>query len=187
MAVETKRVALIGYGMAGSLFHAPFIATTEGLALAAVVTRDPERREALAREHPGAAVLDSAEDVWKSADQFDLVVVAAPNKTHVKLAEAAIRAGIPVVVDKPLAATVAQATELIDLAIEREVPLTVFQNRRWDGDVLTVRRLIDEGRLGDVGVTNRATSVGARRSRTGGVRATIHPRPAECFTTSACT
>jgi predicted dehydrogenase len=150
MAANSKRVALIGYGMAGSIFHAPFIATTEGLELAAVVTRDPERRAALAQQHPQAVALDSADDLWKSPSDYDLVVVASPNKTHVKLAESAIRAGIPVVVDKPLAATVGQATELIELAKERNVPLTVFQNRRWDGDVLTVRRLIDEGRLGEV-------------------------------------
>lgn len=150
MPVKPKRVAPIGYGMAGSLFHAPFIATTAGLELTAVVTRDQARRVALAVQHPGAEPFGAADDIWKSPDKYDLVVIATPNKSHVKLADSAIRAGIPVVVDKPLAASVDQAKALIELANEKSVPLTVFQNRRWDGDYRTLQRLIDEGRLGDV-------------------------------------
>jgi predicted dehydrogenase len=150
MSENPKRVALIGYGLAGSAFHAPLIASTEGLELAAVVTRDAERRQELAARHPDAVALDSADDLWRTPEKYDLVVVAAPNKTHVKLAEGAVRAGLPVVVDKPLAASTEQAQELIDLARERKVMLTVFQNRRWDGDFLTVKRLIEEDRLGTV-------------------------------------
>jgi predicted dehydrogenase len=146
--VESARVALIGYGLAGAAFHAPLIATVPGLELAAVVTRDPERREAVARAHPGAALLDSPDAVWDGG--FDLVVVAAPNRAHVPLARAAIAAGVPVVVDKPLAATAAEASALVDEARAAGVMLTVFQNRRWDGDFLTARRLIEGGELGTV-------------------------------------
>ena len=146
--VETARVALIGYGLAGAAFHAPLIAAVPGLELAAVVTRDPRRRDAVARAHPGAALLDSPDHVWDGG--FDLAVVATPNRTHVPLARAAIGAGVPVVVDKPLAATADEGRALADDARAAGVMLTVFQNRRWDGDFLTARRLIDTGELGTV-------------------------------------
>ena len=88
-------------------------------------------------------------ELWKGRDDLDLVVVAAPNSAHVPAATAAIEAGLPVVVDKPLAVTTADARGLITLARERNVMLTVFQNRRYDGDMQTLRRLLAEGTLGD--------------------------------------
>jgi predicted dehydrogenase len=144
------RVALIGYGLAGALFHAPFIEAVEGLELAAIVTSDPERRERAAREHPGSELLETADDVWERASQLDLVVVAALNRFHVPLARAAIDNGLGVVVDKPFAPTVEEARELVHEGRAGGVFLTVFQSRRWDGDFLTVRRLRDEGALGSV-------------------------------------
>ena len=144
------RVALLGYGLAGAVFHAPLIATVEGLELAAIVTRDDERRSRARRDHPAADLLESAEEVWTRADGFDLVVVAAPNRFHVPLARAAVVAGFAVVVDKPLAASADEARRLVREAGERGVMLTVFQNRRWDGDFLTVRGLLEEGELGEV-------------------------------------
>ncbi|WP_371484712.1 Gfo/Idh/MocA family oxidoreductase [Kitasatospora sp. NBC_00315] len=142
------RVGLIGYGIAGSVFHAPLITTTPGLDLAAVVTSNPERRTQVHREHPGAEVVATAEDLWPLG--LDLVVVASPNRSHVPLATAALQAGLPVVVDKPLAPGTAEARQLIALAEERGLPLSVFQNRRWDGDFLTVAELVRSGRLGRV-------------------------------------
>jgi predicted dehydrogenase len=136
--------------LAGQAFHAPLIDAVPGLELIAVVTRDEERRAALARAHPSARALDSADEIWERPGDFDLVVVATPNRTHVPLASAAIGAGLPVVVDKPLAATAAQAQGLIDEADDAHVMLTVFQNRRWDGDFLTAQRLIAAGELGRV-------------------------------------
>ncbi|WP_035793584.1 Gfo/Idh/MocA family oxidoreductase [Kitasatospora mediocidica] len=144
------RVGLIGYGLAGSAFHAPLIASTPGLRLTAVVTSDPGRREQLAREHPDARALDNPEQLLADAGSYDLVVIASPNRTHVPLARAALTAGLATVVDKPLAATAAEAHSLCGLAEARGTLLTVFQNRRWDGDFLTVRRLLDEGALGRV-------------------------------------
>jgi predicted dehydrogenase len=148
--VEPARTALIGYGLAGSAFHAPLIATGPGLELAAVVTRNEERRAAAAAHHPGVELLDSADEIWTRPGDFDLVVVAAPNRTHVPLGRAAIDAGLPVVIDKPLAGSADEARDLIDLAHANGVMLTVFQNRRWDGDFLTARRLIAAGELGQV-------------------------------------
>ena len=143
-------MALIGYGLAGAVFHAPFIAAVPGLELAAIVTRDRERRARARREHPDAALVDSPDDLWRRADEFDLVVVAAPNRAHVSLARAALDAELPVVVDKPLAADAEEARELVHEARARGLMLTVYQNRRWDGDVLTVRRLLEEGAFGGV-------------------------------------
>lgn len=144
------RVGLIGYGLAGSAFHAPLIAATPGLRLTAVVTSDPARRAQLAREHPDARALDNPEQLLADAGGYDVVVIASPNRTHVPLARAALTAGLATVVDKPLAATAAEAHALCGLAESRGTLLTVFQNRRWDNDVLTVRRLLDEGALGRV-------------------------------------
>jgi predicted dehydrogenase len=144
------RVGLLGYGLAGAAFHAPLIAATRGLRLAAVVTASAERREQARREHPGAALLGHADELWARAGELDLVVVATPNRTHVPLARAALEAGLAVVVDKPLAARAAEGQALVDEARRRGLLFTVFQNRRWDGDFLTVRRLIAEGALGRV-------------------------------------
>jgi predicted dehydrogenase len=144
------RVGLLGYGLAGRVFHAPLIAATPGLTLAAVVTRDPARRTALHAAHPDAAVLDSAEALWARAASLDLIVIATPNRSHAPLAHAALAAGLPVVVDKPFATSAAAARALVADARARKRLVTVFQNRRWDGDFLTVRRLIGDGSLGAV-------------------------------------
>ena len=144
------RVALLGYGLAGAVFHAPLIAAVEGLELAAIVTRDEKRRTRARRDHPSAAVLGSPEEVWERAGDLDLVVVAAANRAHVPLARSSIQAELAVVVDKPLAASADEGRSLVRDARERGVMLTVFQNRRWDGDFLTVRGLLEEGALGDV-------------------------------------
>ncbi len=144
------RVGLIGYGLAGAAFHAPLIAADPGMRLAAVVTADPERSAAARRDHPDAAVVPSADRLWERAAELDLAVVATPNRTHVPLALAALEAGLPVVVDKPFAATAADALRVVEAARRRGLLLTVYQNRRWDGDFLTLRALLDGGRLGPV-------------------------------------
>jgi predicted dehydrogenase len=95
-------------------------------------------------------LLGSADEVWGRARELDLAVVASPNRFHVPLARAAAAAGLAVVVDKPLAASAAEARELVHEARERGVLLTVFQNRRWDGDYLTIRQLLEAGELGAV-------------------------------------
>lgn len=142
------RVGLLGYGIAGAVFHAPLIASTAGLRLDAVVTRNPERQAQVRTEHPETEVVETAFQLWERRP--DLVVVATPNRTHVPLALAALDARIPVVVDKPFAPRADEAQRLVDKARSMRVPLTVFQNRRWDADALTVRRLLDEGAFGTV-------------------------------------
>ncbi|MFG3045339.1 Gfo/Idh/MocA family oxidoreductase [Streptomyces sp. NPDC090119] len=144
------RVGLIGYGLAGSVFHAPLIAATDGLVLDTVVTSNPERQEQARAEFPDVRVAATPEELLERAGELDLVVIASPNKTHVPLATAAIKAGLPVVVDKPISGTAAEARELAALADEHGVLLSVFQNRRWDNDFLTLRKLVADGDLGDV-------------------------------------
>ncbi|MGA4862003.1 Gfo/Idh/MocA family oxidoreductase [Streptomyces lavendulocolor] len=144
------RVGLVGYGLAGSVFHAPLIAATEGLVLDTVVTSAPERRQQARTAYPDVRFAASPDELWARAGELDLIVIASPNKTHVPLATAALEAGLPVVVDKPVAGTAAEARGLADLAEQRGLLLSVFQNRRWDNDFLTLRALIERGELGDV-------------------------------------
>jgi predicted dehydrogenase len=148
--VSALRGAIIGYGLAGAVFHAPLIAATPGLAVATVVTGNPARREQALRDHPGIRVAATPDELWKLADQHDFAVVAAPNDVHVPLAERALDAGLAVVADKPLAPSAGEAASLVEHARARGKLLTVFQNRRWDSDQLTLRRLLAEGALGDV-------------------------------------
>ena len=145
------RVGLVGFGLAGSVFHAPLIAATPGLSLTAIVTSNDERRRQVAREYPAARLVNKTEELLTARDALavDLIVVASPNKTHVPLATAALRAGLHVVVDKPFAPTTAEARALIAEARRVDRLITVFQNRRWDGDFLTLQQLLHTGALGD--------------------------------------
>lgn len=143
-------VAIVGYGAAGAVFHGPLVAATPGLEVAAVVVRDPGRAARARRDHPGARIVARTADLWALEPPIGLVVVAAPNRAHVEVARQAVAHGVPVVVDKPLAPTSAAGRALVQEAQAAGVPLTVFQNRRLDGDVLTLARLRDAGALGDL-------------------------------------
>ena len=142
------RVGLLGYGLGGAAFHAPFIATTPGLELSAIVTRDAERQRKAAHDYPGVRIVAEAERLLDADSGIDLVVISTPNRTHVPLARAAIDAGRHVVVDKPLAPSAAEARSLADAAQRRSVLLIPFQNRRWDGDFVTLRQLLADGVIG---------------------------------------
>lgn len=142
-AIEPLRVAIIGYGLAGSVFHAPLVAATTGMAVTAIVTSDSARQQQASHAFPSATVLSSTEELWRDPSRYDLVVVASPNRTHVSLGIAAMEAGLPVVIDKPMAASVVDAEQLIATSKATGQLLTVFQNRRWDNDFLTVRRMLE--------------------------------------------
>jgi predicted dehydrogenase len=144
------RVGLIGFGLAGSAFHAPLVAAVPGLRLASIVTANPERVERARRAFPDARVLPDADALFAAADEHDLVVVASPNRSHLAYGLAALEAGLHLVVDKPVAARSADARRLAATAAARELVAAAFHNRRWDGDALTVRRLLDEGTLGEL-------------------------------------
>jgi scyllo-inositol 2-dehydrogenase (NADP+) len=146
MGSKAIGVGLIGYGLGGSVFHAPLVQAEPGLRLHAVVT---SRAGQVGRDHPGVRVVASAAELLEDP-AVELVVVAAPNAVHHELAAAALRAGRHVVVDKPFTVTTAEADRLIELAGATDRCLSVFQSRRWDGDFLTVRRCLEAGLLGDV-------------------------------------
>lgn len=143
---DTVNVALLGYGYSGKTFHAPLITQVAGLRLTHVVSRD-ERKVLI--DWPHVAVLASADEAFANPD-VNLVVIATPNDTHFDLAARGLSAGKNVVVDKPFTTTVAEASELVALAGSLGRMLSVFQNRRWDSDFLTVRGVLHEGRIGEV-------------------------------------
>ena len=136
------RCGIVGYGLAGAVFHAPLIRAAEGLELTAIST---SRRE----EAPAGVQVCGHEELVARTD-VDLVVVAAPNESHFPLARSALEAGKHVVVDKPFTVTTAEADALIALAERQRKTLTIFHNRRWDGDFMTVRSLLESGRLGKI-------------------------------------
>jgi scyllo-inositol 2-dehydrogenase (NADP+) len=146
MSVEKAEigVAVVGFGLAGKVFHAPFVSAVPGLRLEAIVQR---KGDEAGIAYPKARILRSFEEALGDA-AVQLVVVATPNETHYELARKALAAGKHVVIDKPFATTSAQAKELWQLAIERGVVLAPFHNRRWDGDFLTVRGLLDSHAVG---------------------------------------
>lgn len=142
---HTINAALVGYGFAGQTFHAPFLTTTPGLSLRWVVSRDAAKVQA---ELPGCQV-GTLEQVLAD-ESLDLVVIATPNDTHAPIARQALLAGKHVVIDKPFALDLAEAEALVELAEKQQRLLSIFHNRRWDGDFLTVRRLLAQGELGQV-------------------------------------
>lgn len=141
-------VLIVGYGLAGRVFHGPLIAATPGLRVTGVVTTDPERAAQARHNHPEATVFPSLDTAL--AEACDIVVVASANVTHVPYAEQALQAGAHVVLDKPIAADAAQAEALAQLARQHERLVVPFQNRRWDSDFLTALRVAESGVLGMV-------------------------------------
>jgi predicted dehydrogenase len=147
---DDLKVAIIGYGLAGRLFHGPLIRATPGMRVGTIVTANPERQAHARLDFPDATILPAADELWSRADGCDLAVVATPSGSHGAVAGAAIDAGIAVVVEKPIATSAASARSLVAQAAARNVPIVPFLNRRWDSDQLTLRDLLAEGRLGKV-------------------------------------
>jgi scyllo-inositol 2-dehydrogenase (NADP+) len=137
-------VAVIGFGLAGQVFHAPFVSAVPGLKLEAIVQR---KGDEAGKAYPSTRILRSVEEALGDA-AVQLVVVGTPNETHFALAKQALLAGKHVVIDKPFAPTSAEAKELKELAEKQGVVLAPFHNRRWDGDFLTVRKLLAEDAVG---------------------------------------
>lgn len=140
------KTAVIGYGLSATVFHLPFIVYDDAYDLVAIST---SRGEQAGSEWPDIDCYPSGEELIQKADA-DLVIVTAPNTVHFDLARAALRAGRHVVIEKPMVNTVAEAEALLSLSREARRLLVPFHNRRWDGDFLTVKKLIQSGRLGEV-------------------------------------
>src|SRR5579871_5888194 len=129
-STATLRVGLIGFGLGGASFHAPLIAATPGMRLASVITANPERQAQARRDYPGVEVAADPDWLWRNAGDHDLVAISTPNHSHVPLALAALDAGLPVVVDKPFAATVAEARRVLDAARARKLAVSAYHIRR---------------------------------------------------------
>jgi predicted dehydrogenase len=142
-------IGMVGYGLAGRLFHAPYIDIVDGLRIRAIATANPERRAQAASEHPDADVVGSVDALLDHPD-VEVVVVVTPNRSHAPIGTAALAAGRHVVVDKPVAMSVPEAEALIEAGDRAGRILSVYQNRRWDGDFQTVRSLVDGGVLGPI-------------------------------------
>ncbi|MFC0139046.1 oxidoreductase [Erwinia mallotivora] len=140
------RVGLVGYGFASKTFHAPLIAGTSGMELAVVSSSDAAKVHA---DWPSVSVVADPQTLFDDPT-LQLIVIPTPNDTHFPLAKAALNAGKHVVVDKPFTVTLSQARELDALAKANELLLSVFHNRRWDSDFLTLKTLLEQGTLGEV-------------------------------------
>jgi scyllo-inositol 2-dehydrogenase (NADP+) len=142
-SIET---VIVGYGLGGRVFHAPFISAVPGLHLNGIVQR---KGDEAAKAYPNTRIFRSIEEALGDK-AVQLVVVSTPNETHFDLARKSIEAGKHMVIDKPFAANSDEARQLVDLAKKHSVVLAPFHNRRWDGDFLTVRKIVDSGALGRV-------------------------------------
>ncbi|OIN93132.1 MAG: hypothetical protein AUJ20_05245 [Comamonadaceae bacterium CG1_02_60_18] len=143
---EVLRVALIGYGSAAKVFHAPLMSGVPGLQVACIAS---SRADAVRQDWPGVRVAPTADDAFADPS-IDLVVLATPNDSHYPLALAALQTGKHVLVDKPCTVTLAQTEHLLDVARQQGRVLTVFQNRRFDADFLALQQVLASGQLGRV-------------------------------------
>lgn len=143
----TLRVGIAGYGLAGRYFHAPLLKGC-GFEVVAIQTSNEERKQHALSDFPDTTVVATIEELVSK--DLDLVVVASANLVHAEHAIAAINAGIPVVVDKPMGRTFAETQLIVDAAKKASVGLSTFFNRRWDSDALTIKKVLASGILGEV-------------------------------------
>lgn len=144
MAAREIGVGVVGYGLGGRVFHAPFVSAVPGLKLVAIMTRNGEKASKL---YPSTMIVSALEDILDDKS-IELVVISTPNETHFALAKKALEAGKHIVIDKPFASTAGEALELLQLAKSKGVLAVPFHNRRWDGDFLTVKKLLKEAAVG---------------------------------------
>jgi predicted dehydrogenase len=146
--MDPVKIGLVGYGFGGRYFHAPLIASAPECELTGVVTTSAERRELVAREHPGVPTYETLEAL--AAAGAEAVSISTPADTHSRLTDEAIGLGLSVVCDKPFALDPVAARRSVGLAAARGVTLSPYQNRRWDSDFLAVRAMVADGTLGEV-------------------------------------
>ena len=149
MSTTNIRTGVIGYGLSGRVFHAPFIEVVEGYTLSKISTANAERSTAAKERYPNTEVVADAESII-SDPNIDLVIVTSPNTDHFKWAKEALLAGKHAVVEKPFTVDVAEAEELIEISKKQGKILTVYHNRRFTSDTKTVKKLLDSGILGDI-------------------------------------
>lgn len=147
--MKNIKIGMAGYGKGGRIYNAPIISSIEGFKISKIMTTDPLNTAAAKEDFPDAHIVTKLDEITGDP-AIDLVVITAPNHLHKKLAKKALTAGKHVVVEKPFTPTVKEAEELIRLAKKNNLILTVNHNRRWDSDFLTVRKLIEEKKLGEI-------------------------------------
>jgi predicted dehydrogenase len=140
------RVGLVGFGLAGRVFHAPLVSSVEGYELVSVVERTTDLAEA---RYPGIRTVRTLEELLLDSS-LHLIVIATPGSTHFDFAHKALEAGKHVVVDKPMALHSAEIAQLAEFAVSRKLLAVPFQNRRWDSDFLTLSQVIHEDSLGRI-------------------------------------
>lgn len=143
------RTGIIGYGLSGRVFHAPFIDAVEGYELTRISTTNPDGIQQIKKRYPSTVVVPSGQSIVESSE-IELVIVTSPNTDHFRWAREALLAGKHAVIEKPFTITVAQADELIELSKKQGKILTVYHNRRFTSDTKTVKKLLDSGLLGEV-------------------------------------
>ncbi len=144
--MDRIHVGLASFGMSGMVFHAPFLTTNPGFYLTKILERTPKGSN---RIYPEVTVVNRYDDLVNDPE-LELIVVNTPDHTHFDLARKALLAGKHVVVEKPFTLTTKEGNDLIGLAQEKNRVLTVFQNRRWDGDFLTVSKVVRERLVGEL-------------------------------------
>ncbi|KAL3419480.1 oxidoreductase [Phlyctema vagabunda] len=149
MASKTQNVGVIGYGLSAKVFHIPLIAVTPSFKLAAIVQRTPKPDDDASKDHPEAKLYHSADELIADPS-LDIIVVTTTPETHFNFTKAALEAGKHVIVEKPFVPTSQEAQQLIDISTRTGKLICVYQNRRWDTDFLTLRKLLDDGTLGRV-------------------------------------
>lgn len=140
------KVSVIGYGYSAKTFHLPFIESSNQYELDAIST---SRSDEVKSKYPSVSIYKTADDLITDS-KAELVVVTAPNDTHFRLARLCLEKGRHVVLEKPMVTKSSEAEELVELAENQCLVLSVFHNRRWDGDFLTVKKIIEEKSVGDV-------------------------------------
>ncbi|KAH9222759.1 hypothetical protein DL95DRAFT_380484 [Leptodontidium sp. 2 PMI_412] len=149
MASKTYNVGVIGYGMSAKVFHIPLILVTPSFNLSAIVQRTPKPNDSASSDHPTAKIHSSATTLFADPS-IDIIVITTTPDTHFTFTKSALQAGKHVIVEKPFVPSSEQADELIAISKETGKLICVYQNRRWDSDFLTVRKLISEGTIGRV-------------------------------------
>src|SRR3990170_7443925 len=144
--MDPIKTALLSYGMSGEIFHAPLLAVDPGFALTSVVQRNSDKAK---QRYPGIKIARQVNEVFQD-DSIELVIINTPNETHFPFASQALEAGKHVIVEKPFTVNVQEAEKLINLATKKNKLLTVFQNRRWDGDFMTIKKVLDNKLVGKV-------------------------------------
>ncbi|EPJ45363.1 MAG: hypothetical protein OFPII_28400 [Osedax symbiont Rs1] len=144
------KVAIVGFGLSATVFHIPFVVHSPYFSLIAIST---SRLEAVRNSFSGIEVYQQSEQMITESDA-DLIIITSPNYTHYPLAKLALESGKHVLIEKPMTESSEQALKLTELARQKSLVLSVYHNRRWDGDFLTLQQVIESGKLGDIRVFN---------------------------------